>query len=193
MLLLFVAIFSVILMLGAFAVDQGLWLAKRRVSQKDADVAARGGAIALLISATAPQGDPAGSSTGGCDAGSAVAGANLVAGGNVDCTQAAHCLTNSDGMPSVAVTIHRPVLGLFSRLPLVNQGISGVIDTAASATACIGTTTRLAIGADAPQAAPIVLDQRDTDPNSCFSNAQLVYGKECVVFGTADSGSGSSS
>jgi hypothetical protein len=47
-LILFAALFTVMLVVAAFAIDQGVWLGDRRISQKDADVAARAGAIEYL-------------------------------------------------------------------------------------------------------------------------------------------------
>ena len=47
-LVLFVVLFSFVLALAAFSIDQGFWYGKRRVVQKDVDAAARSGAMAFL-------------------------------------------------------------------------------------------------------------------------------------------------
>ena len=47
-LVLFVVLFSLIIGIAAFSIDQGVWLGERRISQKDADAAARAGASVYI-------------------------------------------------------------------------------------------------------------------------------------------------
>src|SRR3989304_1413520 len=46
--ILFVGVFTVILVIGAIVVDFGLWVSERRGAQKDADAATMAGAYELL-------------------------------------------------------------------------------------------------------------------------------------------------
>lgn len=133
-LVLFIALFSVILGLAAFSIDQGVWLGERRISQKDADTSARGGAM-VYLSNTSPSARP-----------TAAAVAELIAGQNLadiaapltdfrglgDCTT--YDGTVYPNVPSVEVDINAPTGGLFSSL----FGITGIDDLGATATACAG-------------------------------------------------------
>src|SRR5437870_2189591 len=47
-LVLFVGLFTVLIALAAFSIDQGLWLGHRRIAQKDADAAVRAGAVPFV-------------------------------------------------------------------------------------------------------------------------------------------------
>jgi hypothetical protein len=132
MLVIFAAFFTVLLGLGAFALDQSLWLDRRRESQKDADTAVLGGAQVYLA-------DVNGLSEAEVQA-SKVAEKNGVDTTNPqttfvadqDCTDFRGDVT--DGVPSIHAEINRPTSSLFARF----FGIDGLQDLGAQATACVG-------------------------------------------------------
>jgi hypothetical protein len=166
-LILFVALFTVILAMAAYSIDQGLWYGKRRVAQKDADTAARSGAIALL-----------GDNYSACEEAARTAVRNGVTGadpgtcGNNDGT----ATTFTKASDCVTAQINHPVGSLFARA----FGVTG-IDVGAQATACVGAVHTLWL--TAPEAIPIVLKSNDTDDGSCFSSGSLQVGVECTIFG----------
>jgi len=59
-LLLFVVVFSVILAMGALALDQGFWLGRHRATQAAADASARAGALVYVANTGASSGCAAG-------------------------------------------------------------------------------------------------------------------------------------
>jgi hypothetical protein len=183
-LILFVAIFSVVLALAAFSLDQGLWLGHRRVVQKDADTAARGGAYALTLDSTDLVGAAQDAQTvalqNGVQSGAPQCGAGsgrcASFTGRPDCTDYnGHPLI---GVPSVEVKLTEPTRALFSG----SFGIKSV-DTGASATACVGSVN--AIGPGNGQVIPNSLAYA---PSGCAGNAcgcftssgtTLNFGQEC--------------
>jgi len=169
-LLLFVALFTVVLILGAFAIDQGMWLGHRRVSQKDADVAARAGAMAYLN-------DPTDSASAQAQAQS-WAGNNGAPSGGITTTASTSGCTGPyvnggqpiAGVPWVQAVIDAPQPSLFGR------AFGGTdIDISAGATACVGVPTSLSGGEPfftAPGGAP---------SPACFqASGQPAIGKTCV-------------
>ncbi len=141
------ALFTVVLFLGAMAVDQGLALGTRRVVQKDADAASRAGAIACISALSG--GDPC---TDGAiwPAANGVATANLAKSEDVTAQAASTCPLPppTDAMndaPSAQVTVGRPSASLFSKA----FGIDGFWAKATSTT-CVGTASRIKPGTIAP-------------------------------------------
>jgi hypothetical protein len=140
-LLLWVAMFTVLLAMAAMTIDRGLWLGGRREAQKTADAAARGGALVYVGN---PGLAPGGS---GCnDAsqqaahiaqhnGASVPNPDSCTGTdpNTKFTASETCPASSGNVPSITAQINRGEPALFSRA----FGISG-IDTGATAVACVG-------------------------------------------------------
>jgi hypothetical protein len=128
---MFVASFTLLLLVAAFAVDQGLWLGERRISQKDADTAARGGAFAYLTDQFAHAEAIARAQ--------ATADANLadLSHDDTDWITSDQCHDyNGDFLfngPSITVRIGEETGALFGNI----FGIGG-ITVGAEATACVG-------------------------------------------------------
>ncbi len=177
-LLLFVAIFTVLLVMGAFAVDQGMWLGHRRVAQKDADTAARGGALVYLRNLN----------TGfGCNE-AAQEAAHVAQHNGVDVPQPSSCqgtdpntvftgissCTDYKGntinnVPSVEAQLNEHQGSLFSNI----FGVSGM-DTGAVATACVGMPSSFR-GSD-----PFYIAPNGVSP-ACFqTDGQPLIGATCV-------------
>lgn len=168
-LLLFVAIFSVTLVLSAFAIDQGMWLGERRIAQKDADAAARAGAYVYLTDLD--------DFFGAEEAAQQWAEANGV---TVAATQTEFVANNvcvdyagqSRNLPSVTAQINNPGGSLFASL----FGIDGLQDLGATATACVGMPTGLE-GLDPYYISP------GAENDSCFEDETAVrpiIGTECI-------------
>ena len=187
MLLLFVAFFTVILVVGAYAMDQGLWLARRSHVQGAADAAARSGAQAQL---------PGPSAGAPCDVAGDTADANLVpVAAPGSCASAANCAplqSAGTGLPSTEVKLSQTTTALFSRA----FGILG-IDVQAKSTACYGSITELIesrAAQDVPvrRGMPFVLVNRtagaaNANANNCFDAAgQLRLGRACTILGAID-------
>lgn len=166
--------FSIMLLMGAFAVDQGLWLAKRRNAQKDADAAARAGAMAYLTDMT----DTASAHTFAEENAESNL-ANVIDPDTeffVDDGTGNLCVDFEGGVmpgvPSVRAQINNPSGSLFARF----LGI-GIDDLGATATACVGEPEALqgidpfyiAPGASAP------------DPNCFNSNGTPKLGSICAI------------
>jgi hypothetical protein len=179
--ILFVAVFTVLIAALALALDQGVWLGHRRVSQKDADTAARGGAMAYLNNPT--------DVTGARDQAASIALAN---GADTAASAFPALLTGGcigfDGkpypnVPSVEAQIHRTVGSLVTGL----VGL-GSVDTSARATACVGQPSSL-IGSDSFYIAP----GQSSPGSGCFdSNGNPRVGSICPLVasaGFADTGS----
>lgn len=168
---LFVAVFSVILVLAAFAIDQGFWYGRRRIVQKDADLAARAGAMAFLHSL----GDASAAESAATDA----AVANGAEAGTVqaiaNATRCADRAGNAINAPSVEVRLDTRARRLFSGLKLVSDDNSP-IEVQASSTACVGSLDTLRVSR--PQGLPIAL----VSSGSCFSGGTIRLGSECTVF-----------
>jgi hypothetical protein len=195
-LILFVGIFTVVLVVAAFAIDQGLWLNHRRIAQKDADAAARAGAARYLSYLDNPDFGAA------SDAALAIAADNGAPGlpaGATPPTWSPKCDSQTDttcarskcplesgapldAAPSIEIAVPRPAPSLFLRL----FGAGNADNIGARSTACVGGVTRLQIGEGGPSSAlPIVLNQRDPDASdSCFLGSGLLrYTQDCVIFG----------
>ncbi len=169
MLVIFAAIFFVTLGLAAFAVDQGMWLAKRRSAQKDADAAARGGVYALLSNPADPEAAVEA-------AGRLVADQNGVPdNANTTFTYSPDCQTAVRGVwspsPSLHVEINDPTGSLFGRV----LGIDGMQDLGAEATACLSSLT-IATGVR-PWAMPHVGES--LAGGGCSAGSRLLDG-DCV-------------
>lgn len=169
-LVLWVAMFTVILGMGAFAIDQGLWLGKRRVSQKDADAAARAGALRYLA-------DPSDLAGAAAQAQKwAIANLAVTSNPNTSFTASTSCTgryinggTPVPNVPSIQVKIDRPVPALFSRA----FGVAS-IDAQAIAVACVGQPSSYQ-GSDPFYTAP----GSQSDP--CFqASGQPAIGVTCV-------------
>ncbi len=179
-LILFVALFSVFLIVGAFAIDQGFWYGQRRVVQADADLAARAGAIAYIGDID----DDAGArnrvnealSDNGANPG------DLVGDVTIDCPAAS-------GARGVRVQLQTNVRGFFSSLPMIG-GSAGGVEVGAGATACMGATGGMVVPSpssnpDAIEAIPVAMrhDEQDDDDRACFDDDDILeLGKECVIW-----------
>jgi len=199
-LVLFVAVFTVILGLSAFAIDQGVYLSKRRQAQKDADTAARAGAMAYLA-------DPSAGAAADADAkdrAADTAEANLVEvtgasnpdfdtsgncsafGDTLVCTEpdcetfkvdfdASHSDAVYEDVPAVHVEINKPTNALFGRV----LGNVGAPDLGAQATACVGEPSQ-AQGIDPFFIAP---DADRPDPLCFDGSGNPSFGTICAIMG----------
>ncbi len=202
-LVLFVALFSVLLVLAAFSIDQGLWLNHRRIAQKDADAAARAGAAQYLKDVADPDWGAASA------AGLAMAKHNGAFEDDLSAYTAptftpTDCENNDsdftcartycqlegggiiEGAPSIEIGVPRPAPGLF----IGALGGGNADDIGAKSTACVGSVTT--IGPGGTGAIPVELFNTDYDvtKNECFSgpppsppaeesNARV--GMQCVI------------
>jgi len=167
-LILFVLVFTVFLVLAAFAVDQGFWYGRQGVAQGQASVAARDGAAQLLSST--------GNSAEARTAAAALARANGVASGDVSFAPPA-CDTGA----GLRVDVHDSAPGLFSSLPLVSGTATSGVSIDTTSTACVGAAEMLR--AQQPQGLPIALNENYSGSGSCFfSDGQLRLGHECAIF-----------
>lgn len=190
-LILFVALFSVVLGLAAFAMDQGYWYGQRRVAQKDADLAARAGALAYLKNVSS------------FDLGAAEKAGRLAALDNgvpevalIPPRTSSQCplgpLANGsviDGAPSLEIGLESETRGFFSSLPFVG-GDSAGIQIGARSTACVGSVTGLRVVPDPwtgrPQGLIFALDSNVRNARSCFdASGELRLGQECRIFSRA--------
>jgi hypothetical protein len=185
---LFVIVFSIFLMLAAFAIDQGYWYGRRRVVQKDADLPARAGALEYIGNI----GDLSGAATSAEQAArdNGVTG-TINAFGSETCAG-----TGPNGSPvtidapSVTVELTTNARRFLSGLPLISDD-SGPVEVGARAVACVGSLTRLYVAnGDDPdvhdntlKGIQIALRQEAGGPRSCFSG-DLVLGEECVIYGS---------
>ncbi|MDE3096661.1 MAG: Tad domain-containing protein, partial [Chloroflexota bacterium] len=147
MLLLFVGLFTVLLVFAGFAIDQGMWLGHRRVAQKDADTAARGGALAYLadMSTNSPCNEAAQQAAHIAQHNGAGVPNPSTCSGTDPKTQFTAKSSCTDGqgttfaaVPSVEVQINEAQRSLFTSA----FGVTS-IDVGASATACVGQPSRL--------------------------------------------------
>ena len=167
--ILFVVFFTMILVLLTFAVDQGFWYGRRRVVQKDADLAARAGALSYV-------GD---SDPGRAQGWAEVAAANNGAADGVTASPASACETSNGSLtaPSVTVTIETQARGFFSLFFGADS-----IDVAARAVACVGSVDKLAVR---DNGLAIPLNQTVGGARSCFAGGVLRLGRECAIFSSA--------
>jgi hypothetical protein len=184
-LLLFVVIFSVILAMGALALDQGFWLGRHRATQAAADASARAGALVYVANTTA---------SGGCSAGTPrrVAAANAeenridVNVGTCSGPQSAFvasgdCPGVGANRPSVNADVGQELRSFFS-------GFFGIdeIETRAESTACVGTISAFGIDEDRNEhitsGLPVYIRSDDTyNGRGCFSGGAPKIGQQCVI------------
>ncbi len=143
--------FSVVLVIGAYAIDQGLFLGQRRLSQKDADVAALAGASELLLG-----GDPAAAARSIVTRNEPSGNANVAENPLVDSS----CVT---------VKVKVPPAGLF----LKAAGINPPSDIGAQAKACVGV-------AQAPSSVvPFVISRNNG--SCFDGSGQPIFGATCKI------------
>ena len=161
-LVLFVVLFSFVLALAAFSIDQGFWYGKRRVVQKDVDAAARSGAMAFL-----------GDNYDACDQAQQTAGLN-------GATLSASTGCDADGK-CVTTRSEQEVTSLFARF----FNIDG-IDIGAESVACIGSAQGVHAfrGDSGPDGMPVALAPGGS--RDCFAGGTLQVGRECVIWGALD-------
>jgi hypothetical protein len=187
-LVLFAVFFSSMLLLLAFAIDQGFWYGRRRVAQGDVDSVAREGAFGYFSGLD----DEASARARALSS----AAANAASGVEPD-PDASSCdlgSTTVSGAPSITVQERNNVPGLFSRLPLIGGDNSGV-EVGAEATACVGAVQALEVadiydnspdpGDNTLKSIPIALEADSS--RSCFDGGSaLDVGHECVLLGPLD-------
>ncbi|MHB8632196.1 MAG: hypothetical protein ACYC9W_09740 [Candidatus Limnocylindria bacterium] len=170
-LILFIALFSVLLTMAAIGIDQGLWLGERGIAQKDADAAARAGAAVYLSAIATPS--PVAATAGARAVEYAVANGAPIATVTPD---ASGCPTTGSSpntipdAPSVSVGVGRPAPGLFTRALWGLLGMAGSPDQSgigASSTACVGSV--LTIGPAGREMLPVEITS-----GSCAVGAQCV-------------------
>ncbi len=186
---MFVGIFTVLLAMGAFVLNQGLFQDRRRIAQKDADAAARAGAAAYLSteSLSSQQSDAVQRARAMAHANGATPGASeplAVEKTSADCPTLGGMIS---GAPSVEVAIKRPAPTLFNSAWFSN--LTGAGDNiGASSTACVGSV--LTIGPDTTAGRPLNLpveintsDRQSKDNlNACFaSDGTPRIGEQCVI------------
>lgn len=190
-LILFMFAFSLVLALGAFAIDQGFWYGRHTVSQKDADAAARAGAIAQLGDSYKP-----------CKYADATASENGSAlTFDLGCEQTPRLEDSYASTDCPASGISGPFRGSMTATVIQNTpslfarffGIDS-INVGATSTACVGSVTKLRADLRtkpdaANEALPIVLQATANGTSSCFANGMLSMGRECVIFGALKGGS----
>lgn len=186
---MFVGIFTVLLAMGAFVLNQGLFQDRRRVAQKDADAAARAGAAVFLSteSFSSQQSDAVQRARAMAYANGATSSASAplaVETTSPDCPTLGGSIT---GAPSIEVAIKRPAPTLFNSAWFSNLAGAGD-NIGASSTACVGSV--LTIGPDNTSGKPLNLPveifstdrQRSATPNACFDvNGQPRIGMQCVI------------
>jgi hypothetical protein len=171
-LLMFVAIFTVLLAVAVIAIDQGVWLGERRISQKDADTSTRWAAFAFVTGRTAAHGADAEQRARD------TAEANLADLAHEDfdvIIDLNECRDYNDNLvanaPSVRVQIGEDTGALFGRL----FGVAG-ITVGAEATACVGSLN--AAKGLRPWAIPITSSE-------CFEHDgtkyQPLFGATCII------------
>jgi len=142
---LFTVVFSVVLAMGAFAIDQGLAYGKHGVAQSNADTASRAGARQCLLSLSAGA-----SPANACDnsaelAAEANGAANLVDAADVNSQGGSDCRDEgSSDFPAITVDVSRTSSSLFLRsvFRLFGSDIGDFTATAQS-TACVGKVSEL--------------------------------------------------
>jgi hypothetical protein len=179
-LLLFIGFFSVIIILGAFVLDQGLWLARHRAIQPAADASARSGILAYL-----------GNSSSACSSNTharrVAAQVADASGFNVSvaaCTGAAGTsFSTSTSCPSVGSSnpsVHA-IVGEEQKSFLT--GVFGIDppDASADAVACAGTLERMG-PADLTGYLPLWIENDDTlSGRGCFNGGVIKLGQSCVI------------
>lgn len=194
-LILFVALFTVILVLGAFAIDQGLWLNHQRIAQKDADAAARAGAAKYLANLSDPMAVFS-EADAGARAIATANGADMSLGsaptfapdcdastsntcGRTSCPVASG--TPIAGAPSFEIAVPRPAPGLFVRA----LGGGDANEIGAKSTACIGSP--LEVSPAEVEGIPLEIRSDEPDATDCFPGG-VATGYQCSVKLSAVSG-----
>lgn len=161
---LFVIMFTVLLAISAYAIDQGFWYGRATVHQRNADVIARSAAFAML------------------GAQNPVTQANNIAGDNQIDPVGVELVSCPGGASGVRVTVERDAPSLFSRFFDIAN-----ISIAADSTACAGTSNMVELqesdfwqsGDDLERGLPFVLVRGVGD---CFTGNNLRIGQECTIW-----------
>lgn len=186
-LVLFVVIFSIILAMGAFAVDQGLAYGKHGVAQNNADSASRAGAYGCLL-------DLSDGTSSTCDGVKAMTGATSNASANLNASAIVthpSCPESSGGsFPSLTAEIDKTSPSMFGKLFRIGDYTAKAI-----ATTCVGAVSGIA--STSSIASPIPLaplwfaqpGNSGSDPNrqNCGAGASAnatFAGRLCVIFST---------
>ena len=197
-LILFVAVFSVLLAFAAFSIDQGLWLNHRRIAQKDADAAARAGAAQYLADVNNPDfGAASIAALGMAAANGADADVNTPPtftpgcddGTTTTCARSSCPLVDGsviDDAPSIEIAVPRPAPGLFVRA----FGGGDADDIGARSTACVGSASE--IQSEVIEMIPVWFTRPPTsgsDPNKNYcgdppGEGYTIAGEVCVIFST---------
>jgi Flp pilus assembly protein TadG len=194
-LFLMVGLISGFLVLGAIAVDFGMWYSERRGAQKDADAASLAGAQAYLTNLT----DTAGAFTqaqswavkNGVSASKIDTSSTTSCSSGNSCiaTGTAQCRNSTDSMPWVETRIRHVTPSNLSRL---TKGSVGP-DVGALARACVGSPR----GAEnlSPFGVQTGLDASGNPLSDCLAKDPAdptktipVYGKVCILKGDAGNG-----
>jgi hypothetical protein len=185
MLVLFVAIFSVIMAMGAFAVDQGLAYGRHGLAQSNADTAARAGAYGCVESMSEGASVSSACNLDAEDAAEKNAIANLVDPNDLTTDGDNECLgVGNNDFPSMAAEVDKTSPSLFGGL----LGI-GEYTAKSRATACVGAVSGLRDG-DTPLIPVWFSDTRNShDQNDDYCGDppdQLATsaGEPCVIFST---------
>jgi len=186
-LLLFVGLFSVVLILGAYAIDQGFWYGRHRHTQVAADAAARAGAFRFLNDID----DDSAAMNSACIAAREVAGLN-----NIDVTSDSTCPVTGadaetrfnanddcfnwgDNIRSVTAQVNVPTGALFGKV----FGLLSV-DIGARSEACVGAVRKM-VTAEAPgvagEAIPVAIRYGVSDSEDCVNSGNLVLGSHCSL------------
>lgn len=161
---LFVVMFTVLLAVCAYAIDQGFWYGRATVHQRNADLIARSAAFAML------------------GAQNPVTQANNIAGDNEIDPVGVQLVSCPGGASGVEVTVERDTPSLFARFFDVAD-----IAIAADSTACAGTANMVELqesdfwqsGDDLERGLPFVLVRGVGD---CFNGNNLRVGQECTIW-----------
>ena len=126
--ILFVGLFSVILVISAIVVDVGLWLAERRSAQRVADLAAAAGAVDLPANDTdamdnAAKWIVANGHSGGIEitllCANTISAPGLCTNANVPGTGPSPCVEGT-GCDTIRVVVNVPAPRLFTALPFIH-------------------------------------------------------------------------
>ena len=193
-LLLFVALFSVILAMGAFALDQGFWLSRHRQTQASADAAARAGALAWF--APVPAAGPA-----ACDTAERAA-AEVAEDNGFDVTLTGTGCTGPHSDTQIVSSSNCPGVGndrrsmsvtLGQDLPSFFSGAFGIggNDSSAGSVACVGTIrTFKPIDNGFEEYLPIYIQTDDNtgsppdrrpEPSCLDSSGDIRFNVDCVI------------
>ncbi len=190
MLILFVAIFSVILMMGAFALDQGLAYGKHGLAQGNADSASRAGAYGCVVSMSVDGVSPSNACNSDAEleaqknatenqvsAGDVKTGPSPL-GGNNSCPG-----DNSNDFPSMTVEVDKTSPSLFSKLWRLGDFTAKSI-----ATTCVGAVSEVR-PTNSLDEIPVwfsdTYNSNDPNDNYCGDPSRDdVAGEPCVIYST---------